>query len=549
MRSSRPFVALIVVTAAAALASRVPKLSYRPMHCDEAVHAVKCNDLWQTGRYRYDLHEYHGPTLYYCTLPNLWLSGAKDFSETTEATYRIVPVIFSVGLILLLLLIADGLGRWAAVCAGVLTAVSPAMTFYGRYYIQETLLVFFTFAAIVAGWRHVRSWSAAWAILAGAALGLMHATKETSVIAFGALAGALLLTIAWARLHRVPRAGGPPVSDPEHGEQKHWQQAASGTPRRYFRPTALGAGLLVGVALSALLYSGLLTNASGPLDSLRTFATYFDRAGGHGLHDHPWHYYVRMLAYTHYAPGPWWSEGLILLLALIGVVAAFTGRGVRDGHVPLLRFLALYTLLMTITYSVIPYKTPWCMLGFLHGMILLAGVGAVALIRWLRYTPLRVVGGLALTAGVWHLGWQAYQANTRFCADYRNPYVYAHPLFQVVELAERVEDVASVHPDGRAMLVKVMAEDYWPLPWYLRRLTRVGYWEEVPDEPDAPVIIVGSELQEELDRRLKNEYQVNSYGLRAPHVVLWAYIERELWNKYVDERLRPTSATAPAGPP
>ncbi len=527
MKKNWAFLTLILLTAFVTLTSRLPKLDYRPMHCDEAVHAVKCNDLWQTGKYKYDLHEYHGPTLYYCTLPSILLSGAKDFGETTETTYRIVPVLFGVGLILLLLLIGDGLGRRAAVCAGVLTALSPAMSFYGRYYIQETLLVFFTFAALVAGWRYVRSRNAGWAILAGAAIGLMHATKETCIIALGTLLLALVINTIWHW-----RFSGPRVV---------W--------RGYYRGKALAGAVLAGAALSILLYSGFLTNASGPLDSLKTFTTYFGRAGGHGLHDHPWYYYLHMLAYTHYVPGPWWSEGLILLLAGIGAVAAIVGKGVRDGYVPLLRLLTIYTLLLIVIYSAIPYKTPWCMLGFLHGMILLAGVGVVALIQWLRFTPLRVIAGVLLLVGGYHLGWQAYRVNTRFCADYRNPYVYSHPRFEVVDLARRVEDIATVHPDGNAMLVKVMADDYWPLPWYLRRLSSVGYWEHVPEHPDAPVIIVGAELQPQLDEQLQDEYQVNSYGLRAPSVVLWAYIERDLWDKYVDKRLRSQSAAAEATPP
>jgi uncharacterized protein (TIGR03663 family) len=512
-------VVLILLITAAAVATRLPKLGQRPMHTDEAVHAVKCDELWETGRYRYDLHEFHGPTLYYCTLPSLWLSGAKNFADTTEATYRIVPVVFGVGLILLLLLIGDGLGWPAAACAAVLTAISPAMMFYGRYYIQETLLVFFTFLVIVAGWRYVRSRRTGWLILAGAAVGLMHATKETCIIAWGALLLALAINTLW-----------------------HWRISGVGVALRgYWRGKAVVGGIVLAILISVTLYSGLFTSASGPLDSLRTFAGYFDRAGGHGLHDHPWYYYLRMLAYTHYVPGPWWSEGLILGLAVIGAVAAVLGRGVRDAHVPLLRFLTIYTLLMTAVYSAIPYKTPWCMLGFLHGMILLAGVGAVALISWLRLLPLRILAGLVLLALGGQLGWQAYRANTRFCADYRNPYVYAHPLFQVVELTERVEDIATVHPDGLAMLVKVIADDPWPLPWYLRRLSRVGYWEEVPPEPDAPVIIVGAELQEQLEARLKGDYIFSSKGLRAPNVVLWLYVEQSLWNRYVDERLRPHS--------
>jgi hypothetical protein len=29
--------------------------------------------------------------------------------------------------------------------------------------------------------------------------------------------------------------------------------------------------------------------------------------------------------------------------------------------------LAFYTLILLALYSAIPYKTPWCLLGFLHG--------------------------------------------------------------------------------------------------------------------------------------------------------------------------------------
>jgi uncharacterized protein (TIGR03663 family) len=526
------FVVLILIIAGGTFAFRLAGLGQRPMHTDEAVHAVKFDTLWESGAYRYDLNEYHGPTLYYCTLPFAWLSGARDFGELSAATLRLVAVVFGAGLIVLLLLIGDGLGRAAAVCAGVLTALSPAMMFYGRYYIQEPLLIFFTFLAIVAGWRYVRSRHLGWAILTGAALGLMHATKETSVIAFGALAVALVITVVW---HRRSRRVWP-----EYG-----RQAAGGSRPQYGRAAAVAGAAIIGIGLSVTLYSGFFTNAAGPLDSLRTYVTYFDRAGGHGLHDHPWHYYVGMLAYTHYVPGPWWSEGLILALALAGMVAAVTGRGVGGGHVPLLRFLTLYTLLLTVIYSAIPYKTPWCLLGFLHGMILLGGVGAVALVCWVPFRPVRITVAVLVLGAAAQLGWQARQASFRFCADYRNPYVYAHPRFELVELAERVEQLAGVHPDGRAMLTKVVVPDPWPLPWYLRRLSRVGYWEEVPEQPDAPVIIAATELQQQLDQHLQDAYQVNYYGMRAPSVVLALYIERELWNEYVERRLR--TQTQPSG--
>src|SRR6185503_5954314 len=96
--------AALLLAVAGALALRCPHLDTRPLHNDEAVNAVKVSELWQHGRYAYDPNEYHGPTLHYATLPFLWLSGARNADELNDATLRVAPVVFGVGLILLLLL-------------------------------------------------------------------------------------------------------------------------------------------------------------------------------------------------------------------------------------------------------------------------------------------------------------------------------------------------------------------------------------------------------------------------------------------------------------
>ena len=115
------------------------------------------------------------------------ISGAKDLAGSREVAYRIVPVIFGLGLIPLLS------AAWPTGWAGprwswqrLLTAISPALVFYSRYYIQETLLVFFTLAALGCGWRYLRSRRLAWILAAGAAVGMMHATKETWILSAAA---------------------------------------------------------------------------------------------------------------------------------------------------------------------------------------------------------------------------------------------------------------------------------------------------------------------------------------------------------------------------
>jgi len=516
-------VALILAVAAGALAFRLPRLALRPLHCDEAVEAVKTGILFDSGVYRYDPHEYHGPTLHYATVPFLWLSGAKSFADASETTYRLVPVAFGVGLVLLLLLVGDGIGWPAAAVAGALTAISPAMLFYSRYYIHEMLLVFFTAAAIGAGWRYVRSRKLAWALAAGICLALMHATKETCVLAFAAMGLALAAKLGWRKL---------------------WGEAFD--LRGAIEAEHVALALAIAVTVSVTLFSSFFTNWRGPLDSILTYRSYLTRSGGAGAHDHPWHYYLGILAYARYGRGAWWSEGLILALALVGLIAALWPRRSNEGMPPLPRFLAFYTLFLTAIYSAIPYKTPWCALSFLHGMILLAGFGVVALVRLVPTHLLKAAVVLLLAAAGHQLAGQAYRAalDRRFVCDYRNPYVYGHTTWDLLEVSRRAEQIAPVHPKGRAMVIKVIASDrdYWPLPFYLRRFPNVGYWSDLPADPDADLVIVSADLADALERRLRGDYFSETRGLR-PRVLLRVYIRRDLWNAFIHRQ----AEAAPGG--
>src|SRR6266404_7198280 len=155
----------LLLAASVALALRCPRLEQRPMHNDEAVNAIKFGQLWEHGTYKYDPNEHHGPTLFYATLAVARLTSSPDFQHLTETKLRLITVCFGVGLLLLLPLIADGLGRKATVWAAIFTAASPAMVFYSRYYIHEMLLVFFTLLALASGWRYQQTRQARWAAL------------------------------------------------------------------------------------------------------------------------------------------------------------------------------------------------------------------------------------------------------------------------------------------------------------------------------------------------------------------------------------------------
>ena len=514
---------LLILCLAAAF--RVPRLTLRPVHGDEANQAVKTGILFDTGEYRYDPHEHHGPTLYYLTLPVLYFCGVSSFEDSTITQYRFVPVFFGMLVIGFLWLLRDALGTGAMLWTALFMAVSLPMTYYSRYYIQEVLLVCFVQAAFVSGWRYLKKPGPGWAIVLGVSLGLIHATKETSaVIAFSALI-AVVLTLFFTRLR-----DGLPL-----GEQL----------REIFTPkTMRHLGITAGVALlvSVAFFSSFFTHVRGPLDSLLTYAAYITRAEGTGssaIHDKPWYYYLVLLSYVYRQVGPRWSEAPMLAAALAGCFAVVWAKRPHAAGPALLfqRFLLFYTVVILVVYSLIPYKTPWNLLIFYHGLILVGGMGMAAFVRAARRRSLRTVLFVAGLGAAAFLARQSYFGNYVYYADARNPYVYAHPSKAVERIAERIDDIAAIAGKGPGLRINIIRPDgdYWPLPWYLRAYTRVGWWREIPETVDAEIILAAPELYGTLKERLHQDYLVEFHALR-PGVLLHAYIRRDLWDAFLKTR-------------
>ena len=302
----------------------------------------------------------------------------------------------------------------------------------------------------------------------------------------------------------------------------------------------MGIGLSVSVLISWILYSSFFTNSSGLWDSFRSFGLYFVKAGQPEWHAHPWYYYIKMLLFSKYGNGPIWSEALILGLAVLGGAAAFKRKDKEESKYSFSKFIALYTLVTLVVYSFIPYKTPWNLLPFYLGVLLLAGCGAAFFLRRAKKPVLQWGKIFLLGLGIVHLGVQSYRANYVFYSDSQNPYVYAQTSGDFLNLIRRVEDVSSVHSEGKDVIIKVITNPYdtWPLPWYLREFTRVGYWQDVAEAGDLkeiPIIITSLDKLDKLPPQIVQNYQSEFYGLR-PEILLTIHIHKDLWNKFIEVR-------------
>lgn len=523
MQNQSKYLTVFLLTVIFAATLRLPKLTQRPMHTDEAVHALKFGELLEEGKYHYDPNEYHGPTLNYFTLIPAWLACFSKLTDVTEVTLRIVPVFFGVMIILFLLLLKDGLNWQALIFSALLTAISPAMVFYSRYYIQEMLLVCFTFGAIVSGYRYSQNQKLIWSIFTGLFVGLMNATKETWIIAFGAMIIAGLLVFI--------------------SSGKNFKLLFRKIKSRLIRHLTIFC--VTTFLVSILFYSSFFTNPVGIMDSMRTYTTYFQKAGQNPWHIHPWFYYFKLLIFYRISEGPIWSECLILLLAAIGMIMTFMRKTWHSINWQLARFLTFYSIIMLLIYALIPYKTPWNMLGFLHGLILMAGIGMAILIQMKTKIILKTTVILLLIGGIFHLTGLSYLSNYRYKDDPANPYVYAHTSADIFRMVQRIKDVAKASPEGNDIFIEVICpgDDYWPLPWYLRGFHQVGWWNQVDcDVPAAPLIIASPSVETDLIHKLyavpppgqKRLYLplFDDYVELRPQVELRGYVVKELWDHF-----------------
>ncbi len=476
-----------VLIALLALAVRLPRLGERPMHTDESINAYIVGQLLAGEGFHYDPQDRHGPGLAAETLPVVKLLGVKTFAGLTESQLRLVPALTGAATVLLFGAGVEMFGFTACLVAGLLFAFAPLPVYYSRYFIHETLFVAATLGLMLCGWRAWQMKSVRASALAGGWAALMLACKETAVLHFFALGLAGL--VCWI-----------------FSSQK--KSAAEFLP-----PKILLAAFAVFLFAVVLLFTWFGQNWQVFASLPHTISYLAARAGGEG-HEKPFWYYLRLL-------GGGGSGGIILAAAALGLFA--TGRKCfiqpKPGQPDPRLFLAIYACVILAIYSAIPYKTPWLALNFWLPLALLAGLGAEWLgqpagnLRWWFGIATVVVAGLLANDTL----------NRAFAhpADENNPYAYAHTSEDLLRLPARLEALARQNKWSNPRIA-VVATDAWPLPWYLRKFSRVGFWQPGQETGPADLFITTADVSGPLADRLKS-FRPEYFGVR-PEVllVLWS---------------------------
>jgi len=548
---------------------RLYDLNLVPLHHDEGVNGNFLVRLVRDGFYQYDPANYHGPTLYYFAAVFPWSlrlffgSSAQNGYGLTTIAIRMVPALFGLATVGLIFTLRRNLGTIATLGAALLLAISPGAVYLSRYFIHETLFVFFTLGLVVATLKFYEQARPRYLILASISAALMFATKETAIISVGVLLIALIIILVYRSFIWTPGANAGK-------RKKKSKRSTAGNSLTNFIERVGGPGklatwivvaLLIFVAVNVLFYSSFFKNyPKGVYDSLKTFQ--FWTKTGKEAHKHP--------KVTYF----WWlllQESPLLVLGAIGAAVAVL-KPVKLFAL----FSALWAFGLLAAYSLIAYKTPWLSLNFIVPLALTSGIAIEwlyeELVRWEmgKRTRWYALAGILLIAigplpGLARIFDQivaldpwpgllpalkqtqihgktfipGYQTIDLNFINYDNDnryyvYVYAHTRRETLKLVDEINIIAQRSHQGAAAGVTIVSPDYWPLPWYLRDYNRIGYYGRITPS-NEPMILASTNQAAEVQATYGDRYvQVRSgfnpegsFPLR-PGVDLLLYARREL---------------------
>jgi uncharacterized protein (TIGR03663 family) len=310
-------------------------LSMKPPHFDEGINGWFVDQMRRNGFYRYDPTNYHGPLHFYILFLFQTLFGRHIWA------LRLPVVLASIGAIWTALKFEPLVGRKASRWAAAAMAISPGFIFYGRYAIHEVWLLLFSMIFILGLLGLWKSGTRGYLWCVGMGATGMILTKETYIIHIGC--AVIAAGVLWVS-HLLN-----PLPDLKRARQK-WDLA----------DLAVIAG--TGIALIIFFYSGNFLNFPGLKGLYQTFATWYQTGSKGNGHEKPWPYWLElMMRYE-------WP-------VLIGLVLCLVCQFFRNFTV---RYLAIYGVGVLVAYTIVSYKTPWCIISIVWPLLFLFGAGATA---------------------------------------------------------------------------------------------------------------------------------------------------------------------------
>lgn len=496
-RPSKPPLLEIAILLIAAFV-RLWLIEVKPPHFDEGVNGWFADQMTANGYYHYDPTNYHGPLHFYAVFLSQALFGRHLWA------LRLPAIIASILCVWAVLRFREFFGNRTARISALAMAVSPAYVFYGRYSIHESWQALFSILLLWGILGLGKSGGRRYFFTAVFSVAGLILTKETYLLHVGCFLLAGLVLWGWQRL--LPSRPAWPVA------KQLWTRDDG----------ILAAGL--SILLIVFFYSGNFLDFSSLKGLYQTFAAWFQtgvQAAGHEKTTYqigPVNYYWVFLMARYEWP------------ALAGLAACLRYIAPSDAR---LRYTAIMAGGVLLAYSIIPYKTPWCIISILWPFYLILGalLGEWAELWKKRFLPWLVMA--PLFAGSLVLCWRL---NFEKFADDKEPYVYVQTYPEITHFTGPLLSLAAKDPVNYHMGGLILLDSYYPLPWLLGDFTRVGYYnkDQHPSDWNAGFIAIEKAREAEVEKHLNQAYFKRNFHLRSAQEECTAYFAAPVFEIYFD---------------
>lgn len=425
---------------------RVLFLEIKPTHFDEGVNGwfveqMKING----GRFDYNPENFHGPLYFYVLYIFDWLFGSEVF------VHRLAAVSCSIGAIFVFY---KSLKDWSDTSSklGLMAlAVSPAIVFYARYSIHESLLLL-GFSLWLYGWIHLfrhENQKSLWLLVSGFLI--MALTKETFLVFVINSFIAYFIVRFWQRR--------PLVGD-------------------FISSKTLALPLIAIIVGILFFYSELFTSFSEVKEFFTAFNIWKDTGFKHTGHEKSFFYWFELLIRYE------WIFFVGFLLSLRPMI-----KGDRKQQ-----FVAVYAFGNLLAFSLIAYKTPWCIIALLLPYAYFLESSK----KWLRIAMWVIIVGMTINT---------IRLNFKDYANPKEKYVYVQTNPKIKEVVDPLREYIKSHRQDSEVLFLIQTTSEWPLPWLLKDFLAVTYSNSLPSDWEKyDLLILDKMVQAKLGDQLNGYY-------------------------------------------
>ncbi|MEY2543155.1 MAG: hypothetical protein QOE81_616 [Verrucomicrobiota bacterium] len=478
-------------------------LGMKPPHFDEGINGWFVDQMVKNGFYKYDPTNYHGPLHFYVLFLSQTLFGRNLWA------LRLPVVLVSVSCVWLTLKFEPFVGRTVSRLAALAMALSPGFVFYGRYSIHEVWLLLFTLLFFYGLFGLWKSGTANYLWCAGMGLTGMILSKETYILHVGCAAIAVVVCYI----------------------SNYFNELDDATPAtQTWNYVDLAVVIGTGVALIVVFYSGFFFHWDGVKGLYQAYLPRFKTGSeGHG-HEKPWYYWLRLIARYEWP-------------ALFGLIVCLFS--IRFKQMPL-RYLAIYGVGTVMAYSIVKYKTPWCIVSFIWPFTFI--FGAAAAITPLVYRRVvYLLSAILLTGSLGYCIWLNYFR----CTTDTEPYVYVQSYNDVFKFTDPLLQLAHSDPRAYQLIGHIIRASPYPLPWMLDDFGRVGYYEKenLPDKVDGDFLLVQEDKIAGVEAKLHDSYYTMPIKIRPYQDLSKAYFNAKIFKSFFPGQWPNFIGPAPTPPP